>query len=194
PLPAPDAPRRSRGSNPPSCRGCARTTTYPRSEKIPERRGSWRESYIAADLTARLQQRTFAGGRAQQARFADRRRRRTCHACAAPFPTLATRRAAVNPCRAHEAASASPTGLICFTRWRVAMNSGRGGLPPNGSTSRLLIALKTRNTFERGSGEMLLFDPCMMLQSNTTTLPAGPRGATMPPLSSYSCCRLRGSG
>ena len=54
---------------------------------------------------------------------------------------------------------------------REQMNSGRGGFPQNGSTMRLLSALYTKNTFERGSGVMLLLEPCITLQSKMITEP-----------------------
>ena len=49
------------------------------------------------------------------------------------------------------------------------------------------------NTLARGQGEMLLLEPCMVLQSKNTTDPALAVMAWMPPCSTSSC-RLTGSG
>src|SRR5690606_32335717 len=70
---------------------------------------------------------------------------------------------------------------------RCAMYSGRGRVSPTGATRRLVQALNTTNALLRPNGVMFPFEPCIVLQSNTTTEPARGAGAAMPP----SATRLR---
>src|SRR5690606_4668318 len=76
--------------------------------------------------------------------------------------------------------AASGAGTIGPSTSRWAMNSGLGFVSPKGATSRFDQALKTMNALLRPYGVMLPFEPCMVLQSNTTTDPAFGAGAAMP--------------
>src|SRR5699024_5646335 len=66
---------------------------------------------------------------------------------------------------------------------RLAMYSGRGAGAANGSVSVFSTLLNTRKMFERGNGVMLFPEPCMMLQSNQSAVPAGPVNWAIP----YRC-------
>jgi len=82
-----------------------------------------------------------------------------------------------------------PTGV----KSREAMKGGRGAGAAYGSSRAFSTLLNTTNTFDRGNGVMLLFEPCMQLQSNSVAEPAGPENCSMPCLSA-SVARLAGSG
>src|SRR5690606_33989568 len=85
------------------------------------------------------------------------------------------------------------SGVAALNALRVAMCSGGGSSPYLGGCSVFSMLLYTMNTFERGHGEMLLLEPCMVLQSKNTTEPAFAVIVRMPPCSTSSC-RLTGSG
>src|SRR5579875_221167 len=82
-----------------------------------------------------------------------------------------------------------PTGV----KSREAMKGGRGAGAAYGSPRVFSTLLNTTNTFDLGNGVMLLFEPCMQLQSNSVAEPAGPENCSMPCLSA-NAARLAGSG
>merc|ERR1711974_40398 len=63
---------------------------------------------------------------------------------------------------------------------RTPMLSGRGAVPSAGMPSWFVTALNTVNRLERGTGETLLWLPCMVLLSNRITSLASPSAYVMP--------------
>ena len=61
------------------------------------------------------------------------------------------------------------------------MCSGRGVNPYFGGCKVFSMLLYTVNTFDRGHGEILLFDQCMVLQSKKMTEPARDVMVSIPP-------------
>src|SRR5690606_34696798 len=64
------------------------------------------------------------------------------------------------------------SGSSAWNLLRVAMYSGRGVKPYFGGLSVFVMLLYTMKTLARGHGEILLAEPCMVLQSKNTTEPA----------------------